>query len=219
MVLVASLCVALSSHADNSPRYITDASIKPSLSSSNCRQPDSLTLAAILPITTDNGKYASGVVFDNDRVLTAAHVVQGSRSVFVRVGGAFRAAELIMLDHAKDLAVLSVSTQAIEPIPIADIDPDEADPVWAVGYPRAQAMSTSMGIFQNTREGILHTSASIDSGQSGGGLLTCDDGRWTLAGMLRGYGAYLQGDHYVKLENHSVSVAGTTINRFLMTYH
>jgi len=34
-----------------------------------------------------------------------------------------------------------------------------------------------------------HTSAGIDSGEAGG-LLSCENGRFVLAGMLRGYGAY-----------------------------
>lgn len=77
---------------------------------------------------------------------------------------------------------------------------------------------TSEGILQDFREGALYTSASIDSGQSGGGLLSCNDGAWEMLGMLRGYGAYLQGGHYVKIENHSVSVAAATINQFLHYY-
>jgi len=183
----------------------------------SCGQPDNRTLRAILPVATDHGSYASGVVFDNNRVLTAAHAVQGGGHFYVRVADTFLPADLMMVDHVNDLAVLAVDTQSIQPILIAGIAPSSAQPVWAVGYPRAQAMSTSTGVFQRSRAGALHTSASIDSGQSGGGLLSCKDGNWELLGMLRGYGAYLEGDVYVKLENHSVSVAAATINEFLGT--
>lgn len=180
-----------------------------------CVQPDELTLAAIVPVATDHGSHASGIVFDENRVLTAAHAVQGAGHFFVRVGDSFRVADLVMVDHTNDLAVLAVNTAWIAPLRISSFSPDLSAPVWAVGYPRAQSMSTSEGIFQQAREGALYTSASIDPGQSGGGLLSCSQGRWSLVGMLRGYGAYLQGDHYVKLENHSVSVAGNTIHEFL----
>jgi len=184
-----------------------------------CEQPDSDTLAAIVQVATDHGSYASGIVFDDNRVLTAAHALMGAGHFFVRVGvGGFRSADLIMVDHASDLAVLAVDTAWIMPLMISGFKPVEYDPVWAAGYPRAQAITTSMGVFEQMSDGALHTSASIDSGQSGGGLLSCSHGRWSLVGMLRGYGAYRQGDHYVKLENHSVSVAGATINRFLRTY-
>jgi len=185
----------------------------------SCAEPDAATLAAILPVATDHGSYASGVVFDNNRVLTAAHVINEASTVFVRVAKQLRYADVIMVDQVNDLAVLAVDTQAIEPIRIAGIHPVLADRVWAVGYPRAQAIRTSVGEFKTAIEGALHSSASIDSGQSGGGLLSCENGQWVLAGMLRGYGTYLQGEHYVRLENHSVSVAAATINHFLLTYY
>lgn len=189
-----------------------------SLSPLGCTQPDDNTLQAILPVATDHGSHASGVVYATNRVLTAAHAVHGGGQFFVRIGEAFRAAELLMVDHVSDLAVLSVDTQSIEPLHISGFDPAESQPVWAVGYPRAQAMMTSTGVVQGNREGSLYSSASIDLGQSGGGLLICQNGVWEMLGMLRGYGAYLQGDHYVKLTNHSVSVAAATITEFLRSY-
>ena len=189
-------------------------------SSPSCRWPGPATLAAILPVAADNGSRASGVVFAPGRVLTAAHALQGADRFFVQVDPEddFRKARLVSVDHAADLAVLAVETAGIEPIALAAADPTDRQPVWASGYPRAEAMVTSVGVFQKHREGALHTSAPIDSGQSGGGLLACSRGTYRLAGLLRGYGAYLSGNRYVKLENHSVSVAATTIHRFLDTY-
>jgi len=180
-----------------------------------CKQPDAGTLRAILPVATDHGSHASGVVFAEGLVLTAAHAVKGAGNFFVRVSDSYQRATLMMVDHDNDLAVLSVNTDSIQPITLGQSEPLVEEPVWAVGYPRAQAMMTSTGVLQRNREGDLHTSASIDSGQSGGGLLACENGRWELMGMLRGYGAYLSGDRYVKLENHSVSVGASTIHRFL----
>jgi len=188
-------------------------------SSAHCERPDAGTLAAIVQVATDHGSYASGIVFEDNRVLTAAHALQGAGHFFVRVDTEYRSADLVMVDHANDLAVLAVNTAWIEPLVISGFDPVELDPVWAAGYPRAEAMSLSMGVFRQLSDGALYTSATIDSGQSGGGLLSCSQGRWSLVGMLRGYGVYLQGDRYVKLENHSVSVAGTTINEFLRAFH
>ncbi|MFK8083962.1 MAG: serine protease [Granulosicoccus sp.] len=183
-----------------------------------CDWPDDRTLAAIVQVATDHGSHASGIVFDDNRVLTAAHALQGAGHFFVRVGNGFLSADLVMVDHTNDLAVLAVDTALIEPLVISVFNPVKFDPVWAAGYPRAEAMSMSMGVFNQFSNGALYTSATIDSGQSGGGLLSCEQGRWTLVGMLRGYGVYRQGDRYVKLENHSVSVAGATINEFLHKY-
>lgn len=183
-----------------------------------CEWPDELALEAILPIATDNGSHASGVVIARNRVLTAAHAVKGAGRFFVKVDEGFQLANLILIDHQSDLAVLSVDTRDITPIPFTQVEPNHQQAVWAVGFPRAQGMTTSSGVFQRNRSGALHTSAPIDSGQSGGGLLTCNQGRYKLLGMLRGYGAYLSGDRYVKLQNHSVSVASATIQRFVGSY-
>jgi len=186
---------------------------------SGCVQPDAITLAAIVRVATDHGSYASGIVVDTNRVLTAAHAIQGGGHYYVSSDGAYRTADLVMIDHAADLAVLAVDTSAIAPLRVAGLNPEARTPVWAAGYPRAQGMRTSTGEFKQVHGAALHSSATIDSGQSGGGLLSCTEGRWQLVGMLRGYGASLDGDQYVKLENHSVSVAGTTINHFLHNYH
>ncbi len=183
-----------------------------------CVWPDDKTLEAILPVATDHGSHASGVVFAANRVLTAAHAVEGAEQYFVRVNGGFRSATLLLIDLANDLAVLSVNTHNIQPMPLAAASPSQSQMVWAVGFPKAQGKTTSSGVFQRNRAGALHTSAPIDSGQSGGGLLSCEQGSYQLLGMLRGYGAYLSGDRYVKLENHSVSVAAATIQRFIGTY-
>jgi len=185
---------------------------------SSCRWPDQQTLTAILPVATDHGNHASGVVFADGHVLTAAHAVQGGGEFFVDAGYGFELATLLMVDHESDLAILSVNTYMIAPLPLALMEPVIAQPVWAAGYPRAQGIITSAGVFQRNRQGALHTSASIDSGQSGGGLLACTKGSYHLAGILRGYGAYLSGDRYVKLENHSVAVAASTIQNFLSTW-
>ncbi len=183
-----------------------------------CVWPDDKTLEAILPVATDHGSHASGVVFAPNRVLTAAHAIEGAEKFFVRVDEGFRSATLVLIDRANDLAVLAVDTHDITPVPLAASQPSQSQMVWAVGFPKAQGKTTSSGVFQRNRAGALHTSAPIDSGQSGGGLLTCDHGTYQLLGMLRGYGAYLSGDRYVKLQNHSVSVAAATIQRFIGSY-
>lgn len=180
-----------------------------------CQWPDDGSLDAVIPVAAADGSYASGVVVGEDRVLTAAHAVSFGVEVYVGVDDRFRAAELLMIDNANDLAILSVDTGGIKPLPISSTDPEVSQPVWAVGFPRAQAKTTSAGVFQRKSRGALHTSAPIDSGQSGGGLLSCHNGAYQLAGMLRGFGAYLKGDEYIKLDNHSVSVASATIQRFV----
>ena len=216
---VAVVNAAMTSSPGSAVLGVPDVIARPAgLSAARCEWPDRGALDAIVPVAADNGSHASGVVLSAGRVLTAAHAVQGAGRFFVRIGTDFRLARLLVVDHAADLAILSVDTAGIAPLPLAATDPGASQAVWAAGFPRAQSLATSSGVFQKNSDGALHTSATIDSGQSGGGLLACSQGHYSLVGMLRGYGAYLSGDQYVKLENHSVSVAATTIQGFLATY-
>lgn len=179
-----------------------------------CNWPDTNALEAVVPIVGEDGSYASGVVINHNRVLTAAHALSPSHRVYVHIGGEYRQARVMLLDRREDLAMLSVDTLGIVPLPVAAADPLADEPVWAVGYPRAKAKETTPGKLTRNAAGSLHASASIDLGQSGGGLLLCSNGSYILGGMLRGYGAYVRGDEFVKLKNHSVSVGASTIQRF-----
>lgn len=182
--------------------------------SSRCEWPDSRSLSAVVAVAGEDGSYASGVVIHRNRVLTAAHALSLSHRVFVKIENQYRPAKIVMIDRQEDLAMLSVDTSDVAPLHVAQQDPSANEPVWAVGFPRASGKSTTRGKLTRNSAGSLHASASIDLGQSGGGLLYCDNGSYSLAGMLRGYGAYVQGDKYVKLRNHSVSVGASTIQRF-----
>ena len=183
-----------------------------------CEWPDNQTMASVLPVATDDGSYASGVVIARNRVLTAAHAVENSDQAFVRVDYDFRRATVLSVDLEKDLAVMGVDTGSIDPIRLSRREPYANEQVWAIGFPHATSKTTSIGNFQDKLDGVLHTSAPIDAGESGGGLIACERGDFVLAGMLRGYGAYLDGDEYIRIENHSVSVAASDIHRFVNPY-
>ena len=123
----------------------------------------------------------------------------------------------MLIDRSRDLAILEVETGAIQPIQLGAQDLSTSAKVWAVGFPRAESKTTSSGSFKvkAATDGALHTTAPIDSGQSGGGLITCEAGQHVLAGMLRGFAAYVSRDSYVKIKNHSVSVATAEIRNFI----
>ena len=104
--------------------------VQPASASPECNWPDDGTLSAILPIATDHGSHASGIVVSQNRVLTAAHALSGSDRVFVRVSNDFRLARIILLDKQSDLAVLSVDTENISPVPMTLNEPLERQPVW-----------------------------------------------------------------------------------------
>ncbi len=208
IAVIADDGISSSGYPDNPVSAATYASVQ------SCHWPDNSALEAVVPIAGEDGSYASGVVINQNRVLTAAHALSPAHRVYVQIAGQYRQARIMLLDRREDLAMLSVDTQGIVPLPVAAADPVTDEPVWAVGYPRAMAKETTPGRLTRNAAGSLHASASIDLGQSGGGLLLCNNGSYILAGMLRGYGAYVRGDEFVKLKNHSVSVGASTIQRF-----
>jgi len=182
-----------------------------------CGWPESDALETVVRVTSDDGSHASGVVIDRNTVLTAAHAVDEHYQSYIIVGDEVRSADIALIDRSRDLAILEVETGTIQPIELGDKDLAVSSKVWAVGFPRAESKTTSSGSFKVKAEtdGALHTTAPIDSGQSGGGLITCEAGRHVLAGMLRGFAAYVSGDSYVKIKNHSVSVASAEIRNFM----
>jgi len=182
-----------------------------------CGWPEGDALETVVRVTSDDGSHASGVVIDQNMVLTAAHAVDEQFQSYIIVGEDIRSAVISLIDRSRDLAILQVETGAIRPIKLGAEDLSDSAPVWAVGFPRAESKTTSSGSFKvkATTDGALHTTAPIDSGQSGGGLISCEAGRHVLAGMLRGFAAYVSGDSYVKIKNHSVSVATADIRNFI----
>ncbi len=183
----------------------------------NCGWPEQDALESVVRVMSDDGSHASGVVVAPGRVLTAAHALDERFQSYVLIHGERNVAHIMSIDRAKDLAVLQVNTGHIKPIEIGHDNLNASAKVWAVGFPRAESKTTSSGSFKvkAATDGALHTTAPIDSGQSGGGLISCEEGRHVLAGMLRGFAAYVSGDSYVKIKNHSVSVASADIRSFI----
>jgi S1-C subfamily serine protease len=177
----------------------------------SCKWPSSRVLDSIVPIESGKNSHASGVVVSNNVVLTAAHVLEDYYETIVVVNDKIYLASVLLVDKEADIALLSVRTENLHPIPLSRYDLYERQQVWAVGYPRAQSLHTTSGNFVSKKAEAIHTSAGIDSGESGGGLLSCEHGEFVLAGMLRGYGAYRTAEGLVRLEDYSISVAARDI--------
>ncbi|MEM6639984.1 MAG: serine protease [Pseudomonadota bacterium] len=179
-----------------------------------CTRPGTKALASVIRVATDSGSEASGVVIAQDRVLTAAHVVDDSNTVLVYINERYEQASVIARDLTNDLALLSADTQQIEPIRISRRHLLSAEPVWTVGYPLALDLKTNSGRYQQHVNGAIHSSAGTNAGASGGGLLNCESGEYELAGMIRGYGAYWRDGELHRLEDLSISVPADTISAF-----
>ena len=77
----------------------------------------------------------SGFVYATDRIMTNAHVVAGVGKPQVEVGGKRRAADVVLYDPGRDVAVLRVPALGLRPLTFADRRADTDDDAIVVGYP------------------------------------------------------------------------------------
>ncbi len=182
-----------------------------------CDSPSDSITQSVVRVVGDDGSWASGVVVDNGRILTAAHVIRESNKISVGNKEELRPARLIRLDGKNDLAMLDAQTEVWLPIRVGDGILSSQQRVWAVGFPLAKEQVASAGRYEQLFNGGLQTTADVDSGQSGGGLITCQRGDHVLSGIIRGFGAYREGDKLYKLKDFSISVDTPTIKAFIST--
>jgi len=181
-----------------------------------CDTPDDAILDAIVRVGGGNTE-ATGVVIDKNLVLTAAHVVADMETApYVGYYNSHQKAEIIAIFPDYDLALLVTDTGSLTPIPFKEHALYPLEPVWTIGYPRAGNLTTASGVFKSDlEEGEIHVTAYVDSGQSGGGLLSCEYGRFVLSGMIKGFGAIDHGDYYTRVEGYSVAVPAKDIRPFV----
>jgi len=139
---------------------------------------------------TKGSSFGSGFVIDPARgwIMTNAHVVSRSPST-VEVafrGGEFAEVKKVWVDPFMDLAVVAVAdpatTAGIEVPPLAcNSDPPVGHPVGAFGHPWRLQFTGTRGIISGVtgryRTELLQTDAPINQGNSGGPLLSLEDGR------------------------------------------
>ena len=137
-----------------------------------------------------NGGTATGSGFlidGNGTVLTNAHVVDGSKSVTVKLGedGDTLEAEVVGSDDSTDVAVLRVDPAKVTsaPLPLADSDQARVgDAVVAIGNPFGLDRTVTTGIVSAlqreisspngfTISDVIQTDAAINPGNSGGPLI------------------------------------------------
>ncbi len=179
-----------------------------------CEIPRGDVLRSVVRVVGD-GVEGSGVIVDRDRVITAAHVIDGIRDLHVNFDGIRRSARVSIVFPDKDIALLEVDTAFLRPLRFLERPLSAEELVWAVGYPLGGNQLASSGHYRGDVHGDLHTTASVNHGQSGGALLTCDDGQFVLAGMITAFGAVERGGNLVRLDDYSVSLPAEEIRRFL----
>ena len=144
----------------------------------------------------DRGIEGSGFVYAPHRLLTNAHVVAGTRTVRIDVGGGDTVpAKVVYFDSARDVAVLSAPRLNAPALRFTASPGRTGDPATVLGYPedgpftvrsariRSQTTVRGTDIYGkgSITRGIYSIRAVVRSGNSGGPLLA-DDG--TVLGIV-----------------------------------
>ena len=148
-------------------------------------------------VKVDDGFGSGAILSEDGYILTAYHVVAGSKKVEVVFSDSTTVvAEVVRKNLDGDVALLKVNKNKLSPFVFSsDNDPDIGVDVYAIGTPKSLELgqSISKGIVSGIRKAngltILQTDASLNDGNSGGALMTRDG---TVLGIisskLTGYG-------------------------------
>ncbi len=127
----------------------------------------------------------SGVIIENNQILTAAHVIDNTQSIYVRkTGSAIKyEAELQFISDSSDLALITVTDREFfkgtKPVKLGDL-PKLGDEVTTWGFPEGGTqLALTKGIvsridfdeyaYSATYNLVCQIDAAINSGASGGG--------------------------------------------------
>ena len=140
----------------------------------------------------------SGVVLEEEKVLTCAHVVGSKKIVVVvvyfwdeaqrKIVGTFTVDGVVVkVDQEKDLALIELDCILdFPPVEFASEDSLEIlEPIVCVGAPFMKAISIFRGVVTDQEcEGLIQTDAFAQPGCSGGALWVWQDNQWKLLGVL-----------------------------------
>ncbi|HGG59041.1 MAG TPA: serine protease [Gammaproteobacteria bacterium] len=181
----------------------------------HCGAPDEKVRRGIVLIEA-GVSVGSGVVIGDNLVLTAAHVVVDRSRVEVSDSGFHTTGFVVSRQRELDLALIETSDNLPFPaVPFARHSRTRLEKVWAMGYPFGQALVAASGQYKGLWANSLYTSASVNFGQSGGGLIACENGRHVLAGIVRAFGATRVDGKLVRRDDVSVATTIDDVRRFL----
>ena len=140
---------------------------------------DTDTVYGSVVIIFSGNAMGSGFAVGEHCIITNAHVINDESSVFVMTYNGDKArAKVESIDSQIDIAVLSVSEVSFDSLIAANLDECKVgDDVYTVGAPNAMAYTLTKGIISAKSRKIggqsfLQTDAAINTGNSGGPLLT-----------------------------------------------
>jgi S1-C subfamily serine protease len=133
--------------------------------------------AAIPP---QEGTGSAFVVTAEGHLVTSAHVVTGATEVQVHLGDATYPASILAADQARDLAILKIQADDLQPLSLGESSQVQlAQEIRVAGYPLSEVLGTSLkvtrgivaGFIDQDQEPLLQIDAGINPGNSGGPVL------------------------------------------------
>jgi len=139
-------------------------------------------LKSSVTVKVDDGHGSGFVVSEDGYVITAYHVVAGSKKIEVILNDSDKVeAEVVRKNTEADLALLKIKKNGLSPLLLSQTtDPEIGIDVWAMGTPKTLELgkSVSKGILSGLRKAnnvnYLQTDVSINHGNSGGALISKD---------------------------------------------
>ncbi len=136
-------------------------------------------MKSVVTVKVDDG-HGSGVVVSADGyIITAYHVVTGTKKIEIIFNDGTKAdATIVRKNMEADLALIKIEKTGLTPLLLSqEADPEIGVDVWAIGTPKSVDLgqSVSKGILSGVRKAndvnYLQTDVSINGGNSGGALI------------------------------------------------
>jgi hypothetical protein len=146
-------------------------------------------LKSSVTVKVDDG-HGSGIIISQDGyILTNYHVIAGSKNIeVILTDGTKLPATVVRKNTEVDLVLLQVKRTDLSPLPISEItEPEIGVEVWTIGTPKSIELgqTVSKGILSGIRKAnglsYLQTDVSLNTGNSGGAMITKDG---TIIGIV-----------------------------------
>jgi S1-C subfamily serine protease len=110
--------------------------------------------AGVGPKVVGVGRFGSGVVIGDGRILTNAHVVRGEEVRVRFADGRTETGTVAGIDPDWDVAVISAETGGVEPVEWAEAGPDIGSAVAALANPGGRGLRATLGFVSSAGRGF-----------------------------------------------------------------
>ena len=120
-------------------------------------------------------KLGSGFIIDNELIVTNLHVIEGAKSVYIKINDSkfeLKSIGYVAVDKENDLIILKVPNLYGIPLSLSNTNPQIGEKIFVVGNPLGLIGTFSDGLISGIRtfnnRNLLQITAPISPGSSGG---------------------------------------------------